>query len=317
MVVISESARVRVVELGAQAAHQHIHRAILRRPVVPAHRARQAVAVDDLAGVAHQQREHLELAARQRHVLPRAVAQPAPRQLQHPAREAQAVRRLRRPRRAAPQQALDAGQQLARVEGLGHVVVGPHLEPNDLVDVVVAAGDQDDADRGVARTQLARQRQPVLARQVDVEQHQVDPALAELPPERLPVAGQQHAVAFLGEVGIHARLRDQIVVERRGGWGWRRGWGTCAGEGGAVAWQWRGRSWILRREGGGACGRIAPASGLFTACPRSATSRRIRSPVCGGTGDLPEHWKSALVEDAPTHPTSSTTLIGALPLWVL
>ena len=65
----------RIVELRAQAAHQHIHRTVLRRPVVPAHRAAEAIAVEDLAGWRTSSASTSEFAARQRHVpLPRGRA---------------------------------------------------------------------------------------------------------------------------------------------------------------------------------------------------------------------------------------------------
>ena len=68
--------------------------------------------------------------------------------------------------------AFHAGEQLARVEGLGHVVVGADFEADDTIDHVVRAGDHDDA-YVVALTQVTREREPVFARQAHVEQHDV------------------------------------------------------------------------------------------------------------------------------------------------
>src|SRR3990172_7799561 len=48
--------------------------------------------------------------------------------------------------RRAAQDRLDAGDELARVERLGQVVVCPDLEPDDLVDVLVAGGKHEDGD---------------------------------------------------------------------------------------------------------------------------------------------------------------------------
>ena len=53
---------------------------------------------------------------------------------QRPMRTRSAPISARRGRRGAAQHALDARQQLARIEGLGHVVVGAHLEADDAVD---------------------------------------------------------------------------------------------------------------------------------------------------------------------------------------
>ena len=44
----------------------------------------------------------------------------------------------------------DAGDQLARAERLGQVVVGAQLEPEQLVELVVPGGEHHDRDRRVA-----------------------------------------------------------------------------------------------------------------------------------------------------------------------
>ena len=82
--------------------------------------------------------------------------------------------RARRPGgRLAAQHRVDARHQLARVEGLGQVVVGAHLQADDAVDVVALGGEHDDRGRGRLRAQAAADRQAVLARQHQVEHHQV------------------------------------------------------------------------------------------------------------------------------------------------
>src|SRR5919197_1588578 len=58
------------------------------------------------------------------------------------------------PRRAA-QHRPDAGDQLARAEWLGDVVVGSQLQPDHLVDLVAAGGQDDDGQGRVALLQLA------------------------------------------------------------------------------------------------------------------------------------------------------------------
>ena len=72
----------------------------------------------------------------------------------------------------AAQHALDAGQQFARVEGLGDVVVGAGLQPDHPVDRVARRRHHDDADPAALLAQPARDRKAVLAGQADIEQHQ-------------------------------------------------------------------------------------------------------------------------------------------------
>jgi hypothetical protein len=66
-------------------------------------------------------------------------------------------------RRLAPQHGVDARHELARVEGLGEVVVRAHLEADDAVHVVALRGEHD--DRHVfaplrRRRQMARPSSP-------------------------------------------------------------------------------------------------------------------------------------------------------------
>jgi hypothetical protein len=70
------------------------------------------------------------------------------------------------------------GAQLARIEGLGEIVVGPDLEADHPVHDLVGRGHHD--DRQVeALTDIAREREPVLTRQVHVQQHHVRDVLRQ------------------------------------------------------------------------------------------------------------------------------------------
>src|SRR5262249_41810653 len=73
-----------------------------------------------------------------------------------------------------PQDRLDPGHQLARIERLGQIVVGPKLQSDDLIDVVVAGGDHDDWEIAVS-TQVPADLPAVELRQHQVEHYQVRP----------------------------------------------------------------------------------------------------------------------------------------------
>ena len=80
------------------------------------------------------------------------------------------------PRREARQQALDAGQQLGRVERLDEVVVGTGAQAADLLLHLALGGEHDDRDvRGAAllAADLGRDLVAVELGQLDVEQDQV------------------------------------------------------------------------------------------------------------------------------------------------
>lgn len=112
-----------------------------------------------------------------------------------------------------PQQALHPCEQFARVEGLGHIVVRTDLQSDHLVNIVAAAGHENDADGRIARPQVTRKRQTVLAWQVDVEQHHIDPLSRHALPQPLAIVRRQRPVALLREVRAQAGLCDQIVID--------------------------------------------------------------------------------------------------------
>jgi hypothetical protein len=71
-------------------------------------------------------------------------------------------------RRRPPQYRLHPGNELARVERLRHVIVGADLEPDDLVDVLVACRQHQDRDV------LALPDPPADVDAVHVGKHQVE-----------------------------------------------------------------------------------------------------------------------------------------------
>jgi hypothetical protein len=74
-----------------------------------------------------------------------------------------------------PQQGLDAMDQRLELERLGDVIVGSHVEADDLVDLFAARGEHQDADavRAGIAAQLAADLQPIDDRQHQVEDDQV------------------------------------------------------------------------------------------------------------------------------------------------
>ena len=73
----------------------------------------------------------------------------------------------------AAQERLDPAHQLAQAERLGQVVVGAELEPDDLVDLVVAGGQDEDRHLGAGRPEAAEDLEAVHPGQADVEDDEV------------------------------------------------------------------------------------------------------------------------------------------------
>ena len=72
----------------------------------------------------------------------------------------------------AAQHGVDAGQQLARIEGFRQIVVGPHFQSDDAVDLVALGGEHDNRHGGFL-ADLAADVDAVHPRQHEVEQDEV------------------------------------------------------------------------------------------------------------------------------------------------
>ena len=116
-------------------------------------------------------------------------------------------------RRAGPAQGHSAARgQLLQAERLHQVVVGPHLEPEHAVHLVRPGRHNDDGHvgRGGLAPEHPADLQPVHARQVQVEEHEVGPAPHRLQP-LLARAGDLDLEPHFLEL-IADGLRDVAVV---------------------------------------------------------------------------------------------------------
>ena len=110
----------------------------------------------------------------------------------------------------APQQRAHARHQLGGAERLGHVVVGADLEPQQLVALAGAGGD--DQDRRVAvLADAARDLQAVHAGQPQVQHHQSRLQAREVG-EGVAAVGRAMALEARGLEVLHHDVRDALVV---------------------------------------------------------------------------------------------------------
>src|SRR5688572_21553636 len=112
----------------------------------------------------------------------------------------------------APQRGAAARGELLHAEGLHHVVVGAHLEPEDAVHLVRARGHDDDRHVGgrLLPADHPAHLEPVHAGQVQVEEHQVCPAPHALQPLFTGARDLDRDAGALQLVGD--RLRDVGIV---------------------------------------------------------------------------------------------------------
>ena len=118
----------------------------------------------------------------------------------------------------APQQRLDPAHQLAQPERLGQVVVGAELEADDLVDLVVAGGQDEDRRLRPGRAQPAEDLEAVHARQAHVEDDEVRRLVAwrSRGPPRRSGRRRPRSPPAGGRTGCRARPRARL--RRSGSW---------------------------------------------------------------------------------------------------
>ena len=111
----------------------------------------------------------------------------------------------------APQERLDPAHQLAQPERLGQVVVGSQLEPDDLVDLVVASGQDEDRHLRAGRAQAAEDLEAVHAGKPDIEHHEVRRLAGRDVEALLAGPGDRDLVALLLE-GVLDPAGDGVFV---------------------------------------------------------------------------------------------------------
>ena len=118
----------------------------------------------------------------------------------------------------AAQQRLDAADQLADAERLDEVVIGAHLEPDHLVDLVRARGEEEDRRARLA-PQLAEHLEAVDPGQPDVEHHEVGRRVGEVGEGVLAGRLDGHRVALALEGHLDAARDGGLVLHDHDGAG--------------------------------------------------------------------------------------------------
>jgi hypothetical protein len=116
-------------------------------------------------------------------------------------------------RRLAPQHRVDAGEQFARVERFREIVVGPHLEADDAVDVLALGRQHHDRGVVVGAAQPAHDREPILPRHHQVEDQQVEPLAHPQPVHRRPAVGGDDREAVVAQVAAQQVPQARVVVD--------------------------------------------------------------------------------------------------------
>ena len=156
--------------------------------------------------------EQIELPCRE-HDLVAGLSHLACVSVEHHVSEGDAAPRLGL-RRGAAEQRTDTGRELPGGERLGDVVVRAELQTDDAIHFLAACRQQDDRQRR-ARADGAAERDPVLAREHDVEDHEVELLFSEQLVGAVSVFGDERAMAVPLEVAHDDVADDRVVVTTR------------------------------------------------------------------------------------------------------
>ncbi len=116
----------------------------------------------------------------------------------------------RRHHRHAAQVRADAGQQLAEAEGLDDVVVGPHVQPDDAIQLLAACRQHQDGD-GALAADLAADLEALQPGHHHIQQHQVGLLAARQFQGGLAIIGNQHVKPLLAQLVLQ-HIDDHLVV---------------------------------------------------------------------------------------------------------
>src|SRR2546430_7226808 len=160
------------LDLLAQPADLHIDRAIERIGLPAARPVHQLLAREHTVGPREKAPEQIELGAGQRKFAAVGVRDMALVEIDAEGRVDQKAAAVDRRRFGSAQDRANARRQFARIERFWQIIVRAHLEADDAVDIL-ALGRQHQDRHPRAGAQPPTDRQPVFARQHDVEHHEV------------------------------------------------------------------------------------------------------------------------------------------------
>src|SRR5882762_3538118 len=205
--------RVRL-DLAPQPEDLHIDRAIVNLGAVQAREIEQLLARQHPLRRCAERLQQVQLAVAEIDAATLGRSQPAAAEVELPPSKAigaplVAARQHLARGLITAQHGADAGEQLARTEGLHDVVVGAELEAHYPVGLVVLTGDDD--DRGCAfLPELARELHAVLCGEAQVEHDQVDDVLDQhlrhLRPGRHRGDSQVVPTEIIGNQRAHRRI---------------------------------------------------------------------------------------------------------------
>src|SRR5438132_5328311 len=200
-----------VVDLAAQAPHQHLEHVGEWIMILVPHVSRDGCAVNDLAVMEHEELEQRELLGGELDRLPGAT-NALRLKINLQIRNAQRFRQ----RCSTPAcERSDARQQLAERERFGQIVVGTYLEARDAVVNGVSRGEHQNRCRHFPRTQLPTKIEAAATRQHDVEYDDIERAEQRFHLAVGVVGDGYDLDSVLGKPCLNDRGQPGIVLDQK------------------------------------------------------------------------------------------------------
>ena len=117
--------------------------------------------------------------------------------------------------RTAAKHGVDAGEQFARIEGLGDVIVGTEFQTDDAIDVFATGGEHQHRRHVLACTQTAQNLQAVFAGQHQVENECIEAFAHPDAVHRRSAVGHRNAKAVIAEITAQQVAKTGIVVNNQ------------------------------------------------------------------------------------------------------
>src|SRR6266851_4771500 len=258
------------LELLPQVPDMNLHNTGVRVGLVPPDAFEELLAGENLARVAHEEEEEVELAGGQFQGVAATPGLPGSRVHDEVGVGQRLVTAV-----VTAQHGANSGDQLVEGEWLGHVVIGTQVEGGHLVDNIVAGGQHDDGNV-LGEPQLPAHLEPVRSWQADVEQDDV----GTMPGRGRQPGGAIHRSHHLEPLERQATLQEwedfRIVVDQQHSGRHRPRLHTR----GTI----RGPHWPARRESG----RPVDHRLARRRAPRSAASINIPSRIVPSIASPPE-----------------------------
>src|SRR6185437_14492760 len=200
-------------QFSAQTRHAYVQHPVDAVVLAVVEAPEKIIARLDLARMRRKMRQQLELVARQ---LDRQAVEiyGARGEIDRQPPEAQRPGGDLRAGSAAPEQRVDPRQQDSGLDGLDDVIVRSQLQAENMIDIVVARGE--DQDRiAVSGPQLPTDREAILSRQAQVENDDIRLALPHELQNAVTPGHGRHPHPMGLQIAAHELCESQVILDQQ------------------------------------------------------------------------------------------------------